>query len=263
VAFGRQIDGAEGVPYKPRHTRACAPEGRKCSAAEHRDKPAQAVKTGPTGPTSSALAERLRETDLSAQQVGTQAPPRLPCPYGDQGRPQGTGGTASAWAQAAQCVTGARPPFKHCYAMERLKRRSDFRAAASGMRAPGCAFVLRAHKRSDAHGVRVGFTVSRQVGNAVERNRVRRRLREVVRLTAAESAENLRAGHDYVLIGRRAALNLPFGEIKRELDAALRRVHVETPAATGSPAKRPLHEAGSPAPRRRVAARRKPPIRER
>ena len=51
--------------------------------------------------------------------------------------------------------------------------------------------------------MRVGFTVSRQVGNAVERNRVRRRLREMVRLATAGS---LHAGHDYVLIGRRAAL---------------------------------------------------------
>ena len=70
--------------------------------------------------------------------------------------------------------------------------------------------------------VRVGFTVSKKVGNAVERNRVRRRLREVVRLSPPS---RMRPGHDYVLIGRRAALERPFERIEQEFDRALRRVH--------------------------------------
>jgi ribonuclease P protein component len=144
--------------------------------------------------------------------------------------------------------------------MERLKRRTDFRAAASGLRAPGSAFVLQARRRPDAGGARVGFTVSRQVGNAVERNRVRRRLREIVRLATAGS---MHEGHDYVLIGRRAALNLPFGEMIRELDAALRRIHAEKSEATGGARKRPPHDTGSPAPARRPTPRQKPPIHER
>jgi len=144
--------------------------------------------------------------------------------------------------------------------MERLKRRTDFRAAASGLRAPGSAFVLQARRRPDAGGARVGFTVSRQVGNAVERNRVRRRLREIVRLATAGS---MHEGHDYVLIGRRAALNLPFGEIIRELDAALRRIHTQKTEATGGARKRPPHDTGSPAPARRPTPRQKPPIHER
>ncbi len=132
--------------------------------------------------------------------------------------------------------------------MERLKRRTDFRAAAKGARAPGTAFVLQARKRDDiASGegpVRVGFTVSKQVGNAVERNRVRRRLREVVRLAPASE---LCAGHDYVLIGRRAALKTAFGELVRDFGAALDRIHRSAPAprATGMAAPRPLHETGS------------------
>src|SRR6516164_5123009 len=86
--------------------------------------------------------------------------------------------------------------------VERLKRRSDFRAAAGGVRASGRAFVLQARQRAGDDAIRVGFTVSRQVGNAVERNRVRRRLREVVRLAAdaakgAAGAGGLQPGHDY------------------------------------------------------------------
>ena len=156
-------------------------------------------------------------------------------------------------------MTGAHP-FKLCLSMERLKRRTDFRAAASGIRAPGSAFVLQARPRADAGGARVGFTVTRQVGNAVERNRVRRRLRELVRLATAGS---LHQGHDYVLIGRRGALSLPFGEMMHELDAALRRIHAQKPEGTGGARKRPLHETGSPAAVRRATTRRKPPNPER
>src|SRR5437879_6146972 len=109
--------------------------------------------------------------------------------------------------------------------MQRLRHRADFLAAASGAKVPTAAFVLQARKRADGGPIRVGFTVSRKVGNAVERNRVRRRLREVVRLTAAAS---LRSGHDYVLVGRRGALSLPFERMSHDLDQALRRLRAPT-----------------------------------
>ena len=54
-------------------------------------------------------------------------------------------------------------------AMERLRQRADFLAAATGTKMPTAAFVLQARKRDDAGPVRVGFTVSRKVGTAVER----------------------------------------------------------------------------------------------
>jgi ribonuclease P protein component len=106
--------------------------------------------------------------------------------------------------------------------MERLRQRADFLAAATGAKAPVAAFVLQARKRSDDGPVRVGFTVTKKVGNAVERNRVRRRLREVVRLS---NASRMRTGHDYVLIGRRAALQLPFASMMQDFEGALGRVH--------------------------------------
>jgi ribonuclease P protein component len=139
---------------------------------------------------------------------------------------------------------GRDVPVQALFNMDRLKRRADFRAAAAGMRANGNAFLLQALRRGDDDAVRVGFTVSRQVGNAVERNRVRRRLRELVRLTAAES---LRGGHDYVLVGRKAALQVPFRDLIRDFDKALGRVHARDAQGTGGARQRPLHEAGSPA----------------
>ena len=104
--------------------------------------------------------------------------------------------------------------------MDRLRHRADFLAAASGAKAPASAFVLQARNREDEGPARVGFTVSRKVGTAVERNRVRRRLREIARRSAA-----LYPGHDYVLVGRRAALGFPFGRLIEEFEGALRRLH--------------------------------------
>jgi len=84
------------------------------------------------------------------------------------------------------------------------------------------AFVLQGRERADEGPPRVGFTVSKKVGNAVERNRVRRRLRETVRLS---DAERFRAGNDYVLVGRRAALELSFARLAEDLASALNRIH--------------------------------------
>ena len=105
--------------------------------------------------------------------------------------------------------------------MERLKRRADFLAAAGGRKVATAAFVLQALGRADSGPIRVGFTVSKKVGTAVERNRVRRRLKDVVKRSAAQA---LRTGHDYVLIGRRAALKLPFERMIEEFKSALRRL---------------------------------------
>jgi ribonuclease P protein component len=106
--------------------------------------------------------------------------------------------------------------------MERLRQRADFLAAATGSKVTAPAFLLQARKRTDDGPVRFGFTVSKKVGNAVERNRVRRRLREVVRLSAGNRT---RTGHDYVLIGRRAALKVPFDRMMQDFDGALQRLH--------------------------------------
>ena len=117
--------------------------------------------------------------------------------------------------------------------MQRLRQRADFLAAATGGRAPVSGFVLQALNRREDGPVRVGFTVSKKVGNSPERNRVRRRLREMVRLAPQAG---LRPGYDYVLIGRRAALNLPFERLADDFTRALSRVHTgktgTSPSAT-------------------------------
>ena len=101
--------------------------------------------------------------------------------------------------------------------MERLKRRANFKAVAGGRRIARLGFVLQALSvggESRDRPPRFGITVTRKIGNAVVRNRIRRRLREAVRTAAPGHAE---AATDYVLIGRRAALTLPFGQLVTDL----------------------------------------------
>ena len=105
--------------------------------------------------------------------------------------------------------------------MDRLKQRADFVAAASGPRMAGPAFVLQSRPRGDTGPVRVGFTVTKKVGTATERNRIRRRLRELVKRVDVIS---MRPHHDYVLVGRRAALDRGFAVMLDDLRSALGRL---------------------------------------
>jgi ribonuclease P protein component len=116
--------------------------------------------------------------------------------------------------------------------MLRLKQRADFLAAASGAKVATAAFVLQGRNREDDGPARVGFTVSRKVGTAVERNRVRRRLRDIVRRSTAEA---LRSGYDYVLIGRRTALARPFEQMIEDFTNALHRLERQRPTPAPSP----------------------------
>jgi ribonuclease P protein component len=106
--------------------------------------------------------------------------------------------------------------------MDRIRQRADFLAAAGGAKTSAPAFILQGRERPDTGPVRVGFTVSRKVGSATERNRVRRRLREVVRLSAAETV--MRPHCDYVIIGRRTALDRSFNLMQDDLRSALTRL---------------------------------------
>ena len=105
--------------------------------------------------------------------------------------------------------------------MDRLRRRVDFVAAARGPKAPGTAFTVQCRDRGDGGPARVGFTVSRKVGTATERNRVRRRLRAVVTRLGPDA---MRQSNDYVLIGRRAALSREFQLLLDDLRQALKRL---------------------------------------
>ncbi|MEP6018806.1 MAG: ribonuclease P protein component [Paracoccaceae bacterium] len=105
--------------------------------------------------------------------------------------------------------------------LEVLQQRSDFLAAARGKRVPTHSFLLQIRDRKDDGPARVGFTCSKKVGNAVARNRAKRRLRELARLALTPMA---RTGHDYVLVGRaNATANHPFPQMILDLEKALKK----------------------------------------
>jgi ribonuclease P protein component len=117
--------------------------------------------------------------------------------------------------------------------MERLRQRADFLAVAHGARAAAPAFTLQSRRRDDCGPVRIGFTVARTNGSATERNRIRRRLRELVK-----RLDHVAMGphSDYVLVGRRAALSRDFNTMLDDLRKLMDRLDRQN--ATRRPAKR-------------------------
>ena len=107
-----------------------------------------------------------------------------------------------------------------------LNKRADFLLAARARRAPVAGFLLQARRREatePAQGVRVGFTCSKKVGNAVVRNRAKRRLRALVREVLPALGQ---PGWDYVLVGKpEATVTRDFADLLDDLRRALGRIH--------------------------------------
>jgi len=107
-----------------------------------------------------------------------------------------------------------------------LKHRAEFLRLRNGGRCATAGFVLEGKRRADQRSIagtaRFGFTVSKKVGGAVERNRIKRRLRAAVRDVVGEHA---RPDFDYVLIARRPALDAVYSTLVADLMRAMGRVH--------------------------------------
>jgi ribonuclease P protein component len=149
------------------------------------------------------------EAHLSAEQSGPQAAARVPPPDGDRRR-----------AQAPERPARARP--QEAQRLIILRKRSDFLAANAGKRAASPGFVLLVRDRADGDPAkRVGFTVTKKIGGAVVRNRMKRRLRALARELLPASGV---PGADHVLIGRAGGIERDYSVLRQELDRALGRV---------------------------------------
>jgi ribonuclease P protein component len=150
------------------------------------------------------------EAHLSAEQSGPQAAARVPVPHGDGRRTQGAERPPRARPQEAQ-------------RLETLRKRADFLAANDGRRASTPGFILLVRDRKDADGMmRVGFTVTKKIGGAVVRNRMKRRFRALAREIVPDKGFS---GADHVMIGRAQGIERDFALMRSELVGALDRLH--------------------------------------
>jgi ribonuclease P protein component len=100
-----------------------------------------------------------------------------------------------------------------------IRKRADFLAANRGLRVARPGFVLLANPNGGL-GKRFGVTVTKKIGNAVVRNRMKRRFRELLRAALPEQGL---PDHDHVLIGREGGIERDFAQMREELRAALAR----------------------------------------
>jgi ribonuclease P protein component len=149
------------------------------------------------------------EAHLSTEQSGPRTAARVPGPHGDGRRTQG-----------AERAPRSRP--QEAQRLEIIKKRSDFLAANAGRRAATPGFVLLVRdRRDDDPQRRVGFTVTKKIGNAVVRNRMKRRFRALAReIIPAQGF----AGSDHVMIGRAGGIERDFAALRNDLSSALTRV---------------------------------------
>jgi ribonuclease P protein component len=149
------------------------------------------------------------EAHLPAEQSRPQAASRVPLPHGNPGRPQGVERPSRARPQETQRLST-------------IRKRADFLAANGGLRASTPGFILLVRDRKDSDpAMRVGFTVTKKIGGAVIRNRMKRRFRALAREIVAARGF---AGADHVMIGRAKGIERDFGLLRSELSSALDRL---------------------------------------
>lgn len=179
--------------------------------------------------------QSLHEKDISAKQLKKEEEPRFPLPHGHAGREKGAqtekgqgaeevdGHGAAEVGAVLKRGVGPRPFSVMSQAGERfpkrarLTRRSEFlRLSREGRRIHTPHFVVLS-KANDQGETRLGVTVSSRVGNAVVRNRIKRRLRDFFRRHRRE----IPSPQDIVIIARKGADEIPSEQIVRELRGAL------------------------------------------
>ena len=189
------------------------------------------TRPSPAGSAPAGQGSPLREideTDVSTEQSSTQADARLPCPYGDARRPPDSEAPPRQRPQASDGVDPAqttaltpRPARVRFPKAARVRRRGEFlRVQRVGRRKSGAHFVVLTTP-ARAGRSRLGITVSRRVGDAVARNRIKRLVREFFRHNQAR----IHPAQDVVVIARPGASDANYPDVQRELQTALKIEH--------------------------------------
>jgi ribonuclease P protein component len=158
------------------------------------------------------------EAHFSAEQSRACPSPRFSSPHVDRRWPQHPERSPRAWPQkAVGLITQTANRDMRGYSI--IKKRSDFLAANRGKRYATPGFVLLvSDRRDDNPAIRLGITITKKVGNAVVRNRMRRRFRELAREMLADRGKS---GADHVLIGRDGGIEKNFAELRADMARAL------------------------------------------
>jgi ribonuclease P protein component len=162
---------------------------------------------------------RRDEEDLSAQEARSEAGTRLPRPHGFEGRTARAGPSTREGAQAAHRLTREARTVPAFIA---LRRKADFDALARSGTARSHRMLVLRSLRTGRPETRVGLSTPRSLGGAVQRNRVRRRLRELVR----ERRGSIGAGWDLLLIARPEAAEASYAQLRVALGSLLERSEV-------------------------------------
>jgi ribonuclease P protein component len=158
------------------------------------------------------------EAHFSAEQSRACPPPRFSPSDVDRRWPQHPERPPRTWPQEAFCLScGLAGRDMRGFSV--IRKRSDFLAANRGKRYATPGFVLLVFdRRDDNPDIRLGITITKKVGNAVVRNRMRRRFRELMREMLGEKGK---AGADHILIGRDGGIERDFGELRADMAKAL------------------------------------------
>jgi ribonuclease P protein component len=151
----------------------------------------------------------IDEAHISTEQPRPRTAPRLSSPDVDGGRP-------------GRDPRPSRPRPSQAQRLTTVSARKDFLAANAAKRRATAGFVLLVRDRADGDAtMRVGFTVTKKIGNAVVRNRMKRRLRALARDVIVPCGA---AGCDHILIGRAGGVERGYAALKSELTAAVTKL---------------------------------------
>ena len=164
---------------------------------------------------------RTHEEDVSAQEALAQARARLHGPHGYEGRSPRARSSSSEGAQATHRLTVDLPEVA-VPVLPMLRRRADFEAIGRQGSARSTPTLVLRSMRTDRAETRVGLSTPRTLGGAVQRNRVRRRLRSLLR----ERLGRIGPGWDLLLIARPAAGDASQAELGEAIDALLARSNI-------------------------------------